>query len=87
MVKFVDDLPRGKQRRYDWGEITKVLRDNPGKWAIIEPFDDKEVTPTSAQATSRNLRSGRFKGIAAGEYDAKTRGTVVYARYLGKGER
>lgn len=84
MVKFVEDVPRDNQRKYDWTAITAALRANPGKWAIIEA-DGVKGTNTAAQATSRNIRNGRIKGLAKGEFDAMTRGNTVYARYVGKG--
>lgn len=83
MVTFVDDIPRDSHRRYDWNTITAELRANPGKWGIVEPVEGTKSTTSSAQATSRNIRNGRIKGLSKGEFDAVTRGATVYARYVG----
>jgi hypothetical protein len=83
MIKFVDEVPGDNHRRYDWKNITAQLKAKPGDWAIIEA-EGAKGTNSAAQATSRNIRNGRIKGIKAGEFDAVTRGSVVYARYIGK---
>lgn len=83
MIEFVDSVPRDNHRRYNWDNITAQLKAKPGDWAIIEA-EGAKGTNSAAQATSRNIRNGRIKGIAPGEYDSVTRGSVVYARYIGK---
>lgn len=83
MVKFVDSVPRNNRRKYDWNDISESLRANPGKWGIVEA-EGVVTTATAAQATSRNIRNGRIKGLEKGQFDAMTRGSTVYARYVGE---
>lgn len=82
-VTFVPKLPRPNVRSYDWVGIQEALRANPEQWALIEGHNIKG-TNASAQATTRNINWGRIAGMAKGEFEATTRGTKVYARYVGK---
>lgn len=82
MIEFVNSVPRDNHRRYNWDDITAQLKAKPGEWAIIEA-EGAKGTNSAAQATSRNIRNGRIKGIEPGEFDAVTRGSVVYACYKG----
>lgn len=84
-MEFVDDLPRNNKYKYDWPTITKELRENPGKWAVIDG-EGVRGNPASAQAVGRMIRKGGLSGIQEGEFDATTRGAVLYARYIGGGE-
>lgn len=85
MTTFVKSLPESGRQKYDWEKITADLRAHPGKWAVVEGNNTKG-TPNSAQAIAQSLRKGRIKGMSAkpGEFEATTRESTVYARYVGK---
>ena len=84
-VKFIKGLPESGRYKYDWDDITTKLRARPGTWAMVEGKGTKG-TPGSAQAAARAIRKGEIKGTKAGEFEATTRETTVYARYVGTDE-
>ena len=83
MIRLVDDIPKDSRRRYNWEHNIAKLKAANGGWGIVVPDDGVPNTNTAAQAVSRNIRNGRIKGIKPGEFDALTRGTTIYARYVG----
>lgn len=82
-MEFVSEPPRATNRKYAWDAIVATLVDNPGKWAVIDPVEGWTPSIQSAQSTSRNIRQGNVKGMPKGQFEAATRGNVVYARYKG----
>lgn len=64
-------------RTTDWDAIANELRDHPGTWALVS------TRPKSAGQVASALRNGHYAGFVKGEFEAKSRGTEVYARYIG----
>jgi len=82
-VTFIDGVPGSTRSiKYDWATILRDFRENPGTWAVVGG-ENTANNPGAAQAVARNMRLGRVSDIKPGEFEATTRGTVVYARYVG----
>ena len=81
-LRFVDDPPMPVRGKYDWKMITTELKANPTQWGVITG-DGTKGTVQAAQAAARNIRNGAVAGIKVGDFEATSRGTVVYARYVG----
>ena len=79
---FVAEPPRRYVRRFDWGTVLPVLRNNKGSWAMLTP-EGEPNTKTTAYSFARNLRYGAIAGTTRGEFETTIRGTDVYARYVG----
>ncbi len=60
-----------------WASELEPLRKRPGKWALIGTY------PTERQAQSTARYCVRASGVKPGQYEAVSRGSEVYARYLG----
>lgn len=58
------------------------LRKHPGRWAVMP--DPGVTTEGSAMAKAQNIRRGKVKGFAPGEYEAGVDGTTIYVRFIGK---
>lgn len=82
-MEFIDSLPTDGRNKYDWPVIFAELRANPGVWGIVTGTNVTENT-SAAQAVARNIRRGNAGDARRGEFDATTRGTTIYARYLGE---
>ena len=81
-VTFVDTPPF--YRKYNWAEITQTLREHPGQWA--EVGGDVDKTDSSAQQAAQSLARGSVKGTNKGDFETTTRGSKMYARYIGNRE-
>lgn len=56
------------------------LRANPGKWARW-PGNPQTISAASSLATL--VRQGKYATTKPGEFEAVTRGGVLYVRYVG----
>jgi len=83
-VTFNDDDPFKPRYKYDWDNITGELKQNPGRWGVVEAVVPVAETPGAAQATAKKFRTGVIAGVEAGEYEVTTRGSTIYARYVGE---
>lgn len=81
-IEFVDEPPRHASYKYNWNEIIADLKGNPGRWAVITGNNVKG-TVSSANGTRHHINAGHVPGMPRGEFEATTRGNVIYARYVG----
>lgn len=80
MVQFTD-LPPHPRDKYDWPAIVADLKANPGEWGILN--EERHISPSAAQQVSHKLKEGMIPGTVRGEFEATTRGSVAYGRYVG----
>lgn len=79
-----DPPPSTRSRPTGIGSWLHEMRDRPGVW-------HRHPDPQTNAAIGAQIKGGRYKGTAAGEYDAVVRTVVLdgekrfhlYARYLG----
>lgn len=74
------ELPPSPARPWTrWREVFEVLQTRPGDWAKVS------TTPTASTASSiaSKLRRGGLGEIPEGDVEAVSRGTDVWARYVG----
>lgn len=66
-----------------WAAIAATLRQHPGEWAVIEA----KATHNAASSTANAIRSGVYRDMTRGEFEAASRAVDgeyrVYARYVG----
>jgi hypothetical protein len=86
VFRFEDPPPARDSRRGMQQEAAKLLRETPGKWAVVTLCSNGG----SARSMARTIRQGATKTwLPVGDFEAVAR-TVdgehrVYARYLGDG--
>jgi hypothetical protein len=74
-------LARGNANRGGpYLEFAMALRENPEKWARV-PRTYGSVA--SANAAAQNMRAGKVKGFAKGQYEVVRDEAVLWARYIG----
>jgi hypothetical protein len=80
-MKFVKQLPDSiRFRRSDvWVEEATRLRARPGEWAYL----GERISEAAAAMLASGIRHGTLKAFRDGEYEARSTGTAVYARYVG----
>jgi hypothetical protein len=77
------DPPDRKNRGICWTSESSELRQNPGRWALLTT----KPTPRAAWSTVWAINTGHLTAFRpAGHFEAYSRGTDVYARYLGEGQ-
>lgn len=81
-MEFSENIPADGRNKYDWPTILAELRANPGMWGVITGQKVLE-NRSAAQATARALRRGMVADAHKDIFEATTRGTTVYARYMG----
>ena len=68
-------------RRYNsskWRDEARILRANPGRWALLDTF-----TSAKARNTAWQVRTGRLQAFRpAGTFQSVSRAGSVYARFL-----
>jgi hypothetical protein len=75
--------PSENYRKYNWDDIISKLKDNPGKWGVVEPEKPISPAPHAVLSTALRIKKGRISGMEPGEYDATVRKNQLYARYIG----
>ncbi|WP_045746418.1 hypothetical protein [Actinoplanes rectilineatus] len=79
-------VPAGRQPGSQYDDIASLLRDEPGRWAVIHEYKEK-ARATSASTTVKQAQVLCF--APAGSFEAVVRSingvSVVYARFLGGG--
>lgn len=84
-MEFVDQPPHPERiQRYEWPEIVSELRANPGKWARLETKNGLPVGKGTATSVANQIRHGKNSHTPLGEFEAVSRSTDVYMRYVGK---
>lgn len=83
-VNFDTDPPLPRRQKYDWDAIVSDLKAHPGQWGLVEPFVQVAGTEGAAQGAAKALRMGGMGGGKAGEFETTTRGSTIYARYIGE---
>ena len=58
----------------------EAMRQNPGKWCLL----DHRETRFRAGVFAQQIRSGDLTSFRPGKFDAVSRQTAVYVRYLGE---
>ena len=83
-VEWVEELPsrapRGRQPEPKYKAFLEALRKRPGVWAVLIKVHESDQ---KASKLASDLRTGRVKS-PPGRYEYASRGTTVYARYLGE---
>jgi hypothetical protein len=83
-VEWVEELPKQKAgRRGGGGKYTaalEALRERPGVWAVLTKGNESNQ---KAHNQASNLRLGKV-ALPPGRYEYASRGTTVYARYIGE---
>ena len=79
-IRFAE-LPEGRGTSNGaWREEAETLRNNPGKWAHIENYDDR---PSAHKATlAGNIKAGRIKAFRDGTFEARVIEGQVWARFV-----
>lgn len=77
-VDFVEDVPL-KRGANDWAKIGSELRARPNEWAVVTSAAD----PPTASAASYRIRNGQMKTLGPGRFESASRGSKVFARYVG----
>ncbi|MFC9768929.1 hypothetical protein [Rhodococcus jostii] len=81
--EFVDDTQVPEIRRgYNvlYCEFAKALRRNSGRWAV---WPKELKNPATASMTAGNINRGKLVNFPKGEFEARSRGQVVYVRHVG----
>lgn len=77
-----DPPPTTRPRTRDWAAVAALLRESPGRWALVAAG----TRPTVAQLVHQMRRGSITAFRPAGHYDATSRVvdgiTRVYARYV-----
>ena len=81
MIEFVEELPSAQHHRaHDWPKVLEPLQERPGTWAKVRQYANEN----SARAACWKLRS-RSSSIDPGPYyEFASRGTWLYARFIGE---
>lgn len=66
-----------------YAEVAKTLRENPGKWAVI---DLNHLAQGSVNAFPTIIRKGRMSKFPATEFEAMNRKGETYIRFIGDPE-
>jgi hypothetical protein len=80
-IEWKDPGPSDRGRASTaWRAVADALRLAPGRWAMIR--DAPNITTAANQAFS--IRKGQLKAFRpAGSFESVSRGTEVYARFVG----
>lgn len=70
-----------KRQKYDWATKASELRERPGDWAIVVKKGEAP-NARAAQNVTRYIKQGS-RNMPKGQFEAETRGDVVYARFVG----
>lgn len=75
-IEWIDQLPPRSEAVGALYRIASALRSNPGRWAKVP----KVCNTVSTATTSANVMR---KEYPLPDWEITTRGTMIYARYLG----
>lgn len=79
-MEFRDSLPAktGKGRQ-DYIDAAALLKQNPGKWALLEQRASNQL----AAGVASRIKTGYIPSFRDGVYEAASRGGDVWVRYVG----
>lgn len=84
-VNFINELPSrqpsGGGAPAKYMDFAEALRGNPGKWAEFP----KQGTPRENSVAGIHIRKGNLAAFRCGGFEAANRNSVLYVRYVGKG--
>ena len=79
-IEFFDELPGTRPDQDEYFDFAEVLKNNPGKWAVL-PRGNRSQRQIYNQAAA--IKSGNYRAFKVG-YEAATRKGNVYVRYVGE---
>ena len=71
------------RRHGQYTEFAAAVRARPGAWAIMP---GTKTSSESARSAAQNLRRGKMKDFAKGQYEVVVDGIKIYVRFIGDNE-
>lgn len=79
-IEAWEEPPAEAFTSHPYAVVVDELKAHPDQWARL----DDRFSENAAQQFVSNVRRGKIKGFAEGEFDARHHGPSVWVRYLGE---